>query len=707
MIKNNIDYMSLLMVQTNTKAQATYCAKNIFTENKAVELWILRLLVKLNGNKKFLEKNEFASIGVANFLGLEEFVKGDYDQQKARAKILQNYNLKNKVGTGLPTNTVLAKNIVKLAKCMNLSATEKAILHFTTIFKTNQILNEAIEFHSLLSSNKITRIFAGCLNIEHHLVSQALSPDAMLRKTGLIYLDYSAYFCIDAQIRLLDDLMAIADSPNINPINMFRSSFRLTSLAKLTRSDYTHLNQDIALLKQYINFVHKTKKKGVNVLIYGHPGTGKTEFSKMIAKLTKSILYEIGFEGDDMRSLNGVERFRAYRAAQTLFYKNKNHMVLFDEVEDVFFQPSDSTLSNSISKAMVNKVLEENPVPAIWLTNNVICIDNAFIRRFDYVIEIKSPPKDVREKLLNSYLVGLPVSAGWKKQMSKYEYLPPATIERAAEVVKAVTIMNPKVNADRSLHRLIGNSLGAMDMSRPIIKAEKIELNFDIATLNTDCDVRIVSEGIVDKGQARICLYGPPGTGKTAFGHYIAEKSGKHLIVKKASDIISPYLGLSEKNMARMFYDALDQDAILQLDEADTYLQDRNKLMHSWEVSGVNEMLTQIESFDGVFICSTNLMSDFDSAALRRFDLKIKFDYLNAIQAWRLFIETTKRLIIKHEDAVKSKLSELTTLTPGDFTTVLRQSRFRPVKDSWDLLARINAECAMKPEGYKQPIGFH
>ena len=697
------------MAQTKTKTSINV-TQDMELESKAVKLWVLRLLVELDGNVKFLEKTGFSSSGIASFLGLDAFIQGEYDQVKAKAEIVRMYKLTNKAGTGLPTKTTLAKNITKLAKCLSLTTEEKTILHLIILIKSNHLLSDAIDLHSQLSTNKMTRLLAGCLNLDHSQISQSLRPDAMLSSTGLIAVDTCSYYDFESKVTLLDGLIEIADSPDLNPVDMFKTSFSLASAAKLTKSDYPHINDDIELLQQYINFVHKTKKVGANVLIYGPPGTGKTEFSKMIAKLAKSVLYEVGFEGDGMRPLKGIERFRAYRAAQTLFCKNKNHMMLFDEVEDVFSQPSSDLEkygNNAGNKAWVNKILEGNPVPAFWLTNSLYSIDNAFIRRFDFVIEMKSPPKNVREKVLNHYLADLPVSANWKNQMSKHEDLPPATIERAANILKSISLMNPKVDADKSIHRLIGNSLEAMDMVRPILKAEKVELDYKIEMLNTDCDIGIVSEGIIDKGQARICLYGPPGTGKTAFGRYIADMSGKQLMVKKASDIISPYLGVSEKNMASMFYEALEQDAVLLLDEADTYLQDRKKLQHSWEVSGVNEMLTQIESFDGVFICSTNIMDSFDTAALRRFDLKIKFGHLNMIQAWGLFAETTKRLEIKLDENIKSKLSALNTLTPGDFATVLRQSRFRPIKDSWDLLGRLNAECEMKPEGNKHSIGFH
>ena len=76
--------------------------------------------------------------------------------------------------------------------------------------------------------------------------------------------------------------------------------------------------------------------------------------------------------------------------------------------------------------------------------------------------------------------------------------------------------------------------------------------------------------------------------------------------------------------------------AILLIDEVDSFLQERKGAEKSWEVTQVNEMLTQMESFGGLFIASTNLMDGLDAASLRRFDLKVRFDYLRPDQAWAL-----------------------------------------------------------------------
>jgi SpoVK/Ycf46/Vps4 family AAA+-type ATPase len=155
-----------------------------------------------------------------------------------------------------------------------------------------------------------------------------------------------------------------------------------------------------------------------------------------------------------------------------------------------------------------------------------------------------------------------------------------------------------------------------------------------------------------------------------------------------------------------MFRQAQEEEAVLLLDEADSFLQDRQGAQRSWEVTEVNEMLTQMETFDGIFIASTNLMTSLDSAALRRFDLKIRFNYLKREQAWTLFVDARVQLGIEDKQDLESSIARLELLTAGDFANVIRQARLRPVRSSMVLLQRLRAECEMKPEGRRHTIGF-
>ena len=204
----------------------------------------------------------------------------------------------------------------------------------------------------------------------------------------------------------------------------------------------------------------------------------------------------------------------------------------------------------------------------------------------------------------------------------------------------------------------------------------------------------------------RLCLYGPPGTGKTAYGRWLAQQLGVPLLVKRASDLKSKWLGESEKNIAKAFREAQNDGAILLIDEVDSFLQDRRRAQHNWEVSEVNEMLTQMESFSGVFVASTNLMEGLDQAALRRFDLKVKFDFLRADQAWGLLLRHCEGLGLQQplpEERVR--ISRLVSLTPGDFAAVVRQHRFRPITSAATLIAALEAECAVK-QGTNRAVGF-
>jgi SpoVK/Ycf46/Vps4 family AAA+-type ATPase len=202
-------------------------------------------------------------------------------------------------------------------------------------------------------------------------------------------------------------------------------------------------------------------------------------------------------------------------------------------------------------------------------------------------------------------------------------------------------------------------------------------------------------------------LYGPPGTGKTAFGRWIAQRLDRQLQVRRASDILDPYVGGTEQKIAQVFKQAAADKALLLIDEVDSFLQDRGRAHRSWEVTAVNELLTQMERFPGIFIASTNLMRDLDGAALRRFDLKIRLDYLTADQARRMLRLQCLQLGLgtPHADDMEA-LQQLDNVTPGDFVNVARQHSFRRFASPAELVRSIAAECALKPDAVSRRIGF-
>ena len=96
-------------------------------------------------------------------------------------------------------------------------------------------------------------------------------------------------------------------------------------------------------------------------------------------------------------------------------------------------------------------------------------------------------------------------------------------------------------------------------------------------------------------------------------------------------------MGATEQLIRRAFEEAEREEAVLVLDEADTFLFSRDRAVRSWEISFTNEFLTQMERYRGILICTTNRMTDLDQASIRRFNHKIRFDYLTP-EGNRIFI---------------------------------------------------------------------
>ena len=125
-----------------------------------------------------------------------------------------------------------------------------------------------------------------------------------------------------------------------------------------------------------------------------------------------------------------------------------------------------------------------------------------------------------------------------------------------------------------------------------------------------------------------LCFHGAPGTGKTMCAHAVAQYLGKNLLVARYSQIQSKYTGEGEKNLRKYFEEAEKQDAILFIDEADTFLSKRlssansnSKIYNSMS----NELYQLIEDYNGCIIFASNHITDFDPAVISRIIEPVEF----------------------------------------------------------------------------------
>ena len=181
-------------------------------------------------------------------------------------------------------------------------------------------------------------------------------------------------------------------------------------------------------------------------------------------------------------------------------------------------------------------------------------------------------------------------------------------------------------------------------------------------------------------------FYGPPGTGKTALARHIAHELDRECFIQRASDLTSRYVGETEKKIAEAFRHAEEEDAVLVIDEADTFLYSRDMAVRSWEVSFINEFLVNLEDCKCFCICTTNRLQELDAAALRRFSYKIKFDYSKPPQIFALYNSLLAPLCsaslaeLKLTHSLARELKSFDKLTPGDFHAV--RARYNSVLSS-------------------------
>lgn len=676
-----------------------------------VEHWILRLLIVLDGQRYFIYPDGICHHPLAKALGLTDWLDLDYFQQHQKnilpALTARLDSIERELGD-IRAPLYLHKNIERIAPLVGLSEVDCKILAFTILIHTDQLLDGAAGFMGMLNSNQTMHLLAGILDCSNEDIRSALEEHGALTRSGLASIERSDTSTLKGKLSTLsEDFADSMISLDADPISLLRGVVDKAPEAQLTLNDYSHIESLLAVLKPYLSHAVRSGRTGVNIFIYGAPGTGKTQLARALAQDMCCELFEVASE-DQYHGLVGARvRLRAYRIAQS-FFARRRALIVFDEAEDIFSNGATALAQPSASqskKAWINRTLEENAIPTIWLANSIDSLDPAFVRRFDMIFELGIPSKSVRRQIIENVCGGLlPDSA--KAQLSAEEHLAPAVVTRTAAVINTVCDQLGEAETAKAFELIVRNTLIAQGHApKPNKRQDEHAAIYDTDFIQADADLQQISAGLVAANSGQICLYGPSGTGKTAYGHWLAEQLDRPLICKRVSDLMSRYVGDSEKNIAQAFRQAELENAVLMIDEVDSFLQDRRQAKRSWESSVVNEMLTQMESYAGVFIASTNLMDGLDQAVLRRFDVKVKFDYLSPEKAWALFDRHCQLMAFENNEALRPTLQRLNNLTPGDFATVMRLSRFKPITSGAGLIAALAAECEIK-EGLKPTIGF-
>jgi len=461
--------------------------------------------------------------------------------------------------------------------------------------------------------------------------------------------------------------------------------------ANLERGDFAERAGEVDLAVRLLRGALAKGAGGVNILLHGPPGTGKTELARVLAAEAKAALYAVCEADADGEEPSRFERLHALKRAQRLLARRGDSVLLFDELEDLFADASGTAGGGrrAGSKVFVNRLFEENKVPTIWTTNALDGVDPAHLRRMSLVLRLDHPSARARARIVARAAAAEGAEKAAEGLASLAARAPEAGSVARVALRTAALAGGGAADAEAAGRSLVLGLRGTR-MFPPAPEAGGL----DLSLYDGGEDVAALVARFAAPDAPRdfsLLLTGPPGTGKTALAAHIAERLDRPLAVKRASDLLSKWIGGTEANIAEAFWEARENGAVLLFDEADSLLLDRAEAQHSWEITQVNELLTWMDGHPLPFVAATNFARRLDPAALRRFVFKIALQSLSQAAAARAF----ERFF---GQAAPAALRDVAGLTPGDFAVVKRQLRYRADTRPAEIVDLLAAEAKAKPE---------
>ncbi len=573
---------------------------------------------------------------------------------------------------GKEINTNLIHNCQVLTNGLELPKNTWKVIQLMVVMATNSGLNEFVQ-NALPADMYINAFFGSMIGLDD---IDVINITSALSETGLFH---------DCSIHLLDliglpqgIINRLIGSKLESYTELIAPLVQLQPNSELTTKDITHL--DIDALVAFLTVAVNHSLVGVNILLYGEAGTGKTELSRLLADTVGAALIGIRPLGKDInqnkpdfdgRITSSGLRLQHHSLVQSVVCHDEKNLLVVDEAEDVFTQ---GVSHRGLGKEGLHHLLETNTVPTIWITNHVDTLLTSCIRRFSFVKHIHVPDNRVMENLISKTTKGLRLSKSFKTMLAGKPHITPANITNAAFVCNTLGIVGKQ--AEATALDMIDEALSACGFDEHKVQY-KPQIPFSNEFLNIKGGNQ--AKAVNNNGDVRVLLTGPPGTGKTAVVNHLAEQANKELITVRCSDVLDKYVGGSEKNIARLFREAEEKEAILFFDEIDSLMQNRDGgTTHNFEIQQINELLTQIECFNYPFFAATNFSIRLDKGVMRRFDFKLHFEHLTSPQVFKLYNRLLGVSTISLD--IETKLAKLKQLATGDFAVLARRQKISTTK---------------------------
>ena len=436
------------------------------------------------------------------------------------------------------------------------------------------------------------------------------------------------------------------------------------SAPSITYDDIGGLKEEVSQIREMIEIPMKhpevfervgiTAPKGV--LLYGPPGTGKTLLARALANELDAHFKVIN--GPEIMSKYYGESEKQLREIFEEAEKNSPAIVFLDEVDSI--APSRDNVTGEAERRIVSQLLtlmdglnSRGNVVVIAATNRPDSIDPALRRpgRFDREIAINPPSKDGRKEILMVHTRNMPLSndvnldricdlthgfTGADLEVLTKEAAMRSLKNYIPELVKfegtvptnvLETITISQKHFDEALHKVEPSAMREVLIKKPEVKwsqiggLEKVKEELKEMVEMPLREPEIFKEAGI-KAPKGVLLTGPPGTGKTLLAKAVATESDANFISVKGPELVSKWVGESEKAIREIFKKAKQvAPTVIFFDEFDSIASVRGGSSNSVNDKIVNQLLTEldgVEELNGVSIIAATNRADLIDEALKR-----------------------------------------------------------------------------------------
>lgn len=642
---------------------------------------------------------------------LEGLVRGRSDLKKEMARFLRELLVLNILNLVEPGKCPIQKNLAQFKQMFGLTDLETDVCLYLFVSEVWRAVDDFLNDDLCCNEFKGRKNLAIILGSSLSQISEALN--GTLLTAGIIDSDH--HDCISMESTFVRILHTASDTHlqteffkkiNPDPISLD---------AHVIDPDVTY--RILALLSA-------KPEQPVHILLYGPPGTGKTSFAHGLGRRLGLPMYQVEHGGKE----EVWKRQAAVTACVNMAARGEDALIIADDADNILETiRSFFSSTKSVDRTWLHTILETPGVRMIWTVNSIFGIEDSVARRLTLSVHFKPFTRKQRLLLWESTLNdnGLRESLGdaeIKKLAAHYEAASPAVIEQSVRKASECAL-----HPSEDVYACITMFLDAHEcLVHGGVKPHAMRTvgsSFILDALNTSVDDMgslldeleaydsyVKKSDNEDAPTMGLLFHGPPGTGKSHFATYIAERLDREVVRKRASDLLGPLVGMTERLIREAFEEAEAREAILIIDEAESLLFSRDRAHRTWEMSQTNEFLTWMEQFKGIQIFTTNRLTDLDNATLRRFNHKIEFRYLSSDGNMTFYEKVLAPLARdRMSTTIVAQVKSLSKLTPGDFKVIKNLFTFKDPKSVTNqaLVAALEQEAKLKSiHAGEKAIGF-